>query len=464
MNKNLQTTISFRFRFCFLIVLLLHVCLYSSNIKPINDQIEANRKQMCRLVKENKLDSIANFYANEAHVDGSDANLDGISSIKAYWSKINGRGVDWTWEVFSSKGSDSIVLQTGISHLTLAYGKKNVTYSSLFSVVWKKEGNGEFRIVLDFYRMLNTINTSCFEVQKDSVWVNTGNDSIFVVLFKPKQQNKSKIPAVYCLQGGGNAGISNYFYEAELFASLGMVAIVCDKAGTGKSVGKSSWVTQTFRQKVKEYSLILDWLVKQPFVDSANVGLHGPSEGGRLALSLAIVNPARVKFVNAVSAPLETFRQNQLYAIEKLLISQGYNYSIIAQTLNLFNDYFNAISKKKIPKDLIERINVLRKEYPKLYLPPNSTDLPRMPQSDDIDYGFGTDLKKIQCPVFFQYGEKDNVVNVNNSLNLIPISENTLIKVYDNVDHSINYQNGDINGSYHIDKIKWILSIVKSHK
>jgi len=30
-----------------------------------------------------------------------------------------------------------------------------------------------------------------------------------------------------------------------------------------------------------------------------------------------------IKFVNAVSAPFETLKENQLYAIEKLLISQG---------------------------------------------------------------------------------------------------------------------------------------------
>lgn len=446
--------------YLFLALFIGQSLCYAQSEKTLS-KIDSNRREMYQLIQKNELASIANFYSNDARIDGYAAKLNGISEIKKYWNTIRGKGTDWTWEIFSNNGDDDFVYQTGISHLTLAYNNVNTTYSSLFSVIWQKQSNGEFKILSDFYRPHDQFSIPKYQVEKDSVWIKTSTDTIFGMIFKPKVENFRRLPAVYCLQGGGNVGIANYFYEAELFASMGIISLICDKAGVGKSKGISSWVTQTFAQKTVEYSNILDWLIAQPFVDSSKIGVHGPSEGGRLALSLALVNPTKVKFVNAVSAPLETLKENQLYAIEKLLIYQGYNYSVIAQTLDIFNEYFDAVKNKSIPDELIVRIDKLREKYPQLYLPRSSASLPRMPQSDDIDYCFGSDITKINCPIYFQYGENDKVVNVTNSLKLIPQQSNLTVKVYENVDHSINYPNGDIHGSYHIDKVKWIFSIVK---
>lgn len=446
------------FYLVFIFCMLHKMCF--SQIEMAIVKIDSNRTEMYKLIQRNELASISEFYAKDATVNGFDAKLNGINSIKEYWKNVRGKGVDWTWEIFNSSGSEDFLFQTGISHLTLSYNDKNTTYSSLFSVIWEKQSNGEYKIISDFYRPHDQFSIPSYEVIKDSVWIQTPTDSLFAIIFKPKFDTDKKLPAIYCLQGGGNVGIENYFYEAELFASAGFVSLVCDKSGAGKSKGKSSWVTQTFSDKTREYSYVLNWIFSQPYIDTTLIGVHGPSEGGRLALSLARANPERIKFINAVSAPLETLKENQLYAIEQLLISQGYNYSVIAQTLELFNEYFDAIKDKKIPSDLIERVNKLRDQYPKLYLPLNSTELPRMPQSADIDYTFGADIHKLTCPIYFQYGANDAVVNVTNSLKLIPVQDNVTIKVYKDSDHSINYLNGDTHGGYHIDKLKWILSII----
>lgn len=443
-------------------ILLLFNKLSWSQSQDVLCKINAIRQEMYKLVSQNKLDKIADFYAPHAVVDGYDAKLDGIDEIKNYWQNIRGTGVDWSWEISNISGNESVIFQTGTSHLTLSYGAYQTTYSSLFSVIWEKQDDGEFKLTSDYYRPQGQFRWEIHEYSTDSIWIQTKTDSIFALVFTPKSKTKLKFPAIFCLQGGGNVGIDNYLYEAELFAKAGIVSIVCDKAGAGKSRGSSSWITQTFQAKTDEYTSILNWLCSQPYVDSNMVGIHGPSEGGRLALSVALANSSKIKFVNAVSAPLETLKENQLYAIENLLISQGFSYSTIAQTLNLFNEYFDAIQVKNIPTELIERINKLRTIYPNLYLPLNSTNLPRMPQSEDIAYTFGTDFSSLNCPIFFQYGENDKVVNVQNSIQLIPNQPNIEVKVYKNSDHSINYSNGDINGSYHLDKLKWIFSILQN--
>lgn len=425
------------------------------------NEIDSCRFEMYRCAHENRLKDVADFYSKDAVVNGFDVKLNGMNEIRNYWKEIKGKGVDWSWEIQSTIGTDNLIFQSGISHLTLNYGKVNKTYSSFFTVKWEKQDDWEWRIISDEYFQMDQFNFFVHDVIRDSTWIYTGTDSIFSMIFKPSVKNNERSPAIFCLQGGGNVGKENYYFEAEMFAKAGIVAMVCDKSGAGKSKGISSWITQNFDQKTDEYLMLYEWLSKQMFVDSTQMGVHGPSEGGRLALAMAIKRPKLVKFVNAVSAPLETLKENQLYAIKNLLISQEYSYSVIATTLFIFNKYFDAVKNRSISEDLVEQIDSMRNLYPKLYLPQSSTALPRMPQAEDINFGLETDFNSIDCPIYFQYGSEDRIVNVINSSKKIGKNSKHELKIYKNADHSINYLNGDIHGSYHLDKLKWIYSQLK---
>ena len=446
----------------FLSLLLAAQChLLTAQSAAAIAKIDSLRTEMWRLAEANKLAEIAEFYAEDARIDGFDVHLSGLDDIRKYWRNLSGRGVDWIWEIDAYGGNDLFVIQTGISHLTLAYGADHITYSSAFSVVWRRQDNGEYKIYSDFYRFHDQLRYRAFDVRQDSVRIIAGQDTLFGWLFKPVAPAGEKRPAILCLQGGGNAGIDNYLYEAEMFARCGITALVCDKAGAGKSKGPGSWITQTFRDKLKEYGLLIDWLSAQPFVDKHKVGVHGPSEGGRMAVETGIAYPEKVAFVNAVSAPLETLKENQLYAIEQLLIKTDYPYSVIAEALALFNDYFDAVDRREIPQSLAQSVQEMRKKYPKMYLPLEGTNLPRMPRPEDIHDTIGGGPKNLQCPVYFQYGADDKVVNVHNCLKKIPDLPHITLTVYDDTDHSINLENGSTHGSYHLDKLRWVLSVVQ---
>jgi len=112
--------------------------LYFSKIEKAILKIDSNRTEMYKLIQKNELAFISKFYAEDVTVNGFDAKLNGINSIKEYWKNVKGKGVDWTWEIFNNSGDEDFLFQTGISHLTLSYNKNNTTYSSLFSVFWKK--------------------------------------------------------------------------------------------------------------------------------------------------------------------------------------------------------------------------------------------------------------------------------------------------------------------------------------
>lgn len=441
-----------------LILLTLFVCFtgycsFGQSERAIA-KIDSIRIKMQKHAKNNEFHKVADFYTANAVVNGFDGSYSGTDEIKDYWKNIRGKGVDWEWANLDYSGNENYVTQTGTSLLTLQYGERVVTYSSLFSVVWEKQSDGNYKITSDFYRPKEELNAS-FEVETDSVWIITETDSIFGVLFRPLNKEIAKSPAILCLQGGGDVGLANYFLEARYFAENGIVALVCDKAGAGQSKGKSSWVTQTFEDKTNEYFQVVKWLKNQPFVDAQKVGVHGLSEGGRLALNLAIKYPNEIAFVNAVSAPIESFKENQLFAIYNLLYERNFDFSTITETINIWNEYFDGIATGKINPSTIKKANVLREKVTGLYLPPNSTELPQRPQSKDINYSL-ENINEISCPVLFQFGMQDTRVNSLKSISLIGKASNFQITHYSETDHAMNQSNGDLNENYLKDKYEWL--------
>ena len=300
-----------------------------------------------------------------------------------------------------------------------------------------------------------------YEIKQDSVWIETSNGKIFGLLFSPVGINIDKIPAILCLQGGGDVGLTNYLYEAKFFAKNGIVALVCDKSGAGLSKTKKSWTQQSFEDKTNEYMELFTWLSNYHGINKEKVGVHGMSEGGRLALNMAIEHPEKIAFVNSVSGPIASYKENQLYAIYNHLRLQNFDQSIIAQALYVWNMYFNDIAKKKISEETLSRIHELTENAPNLrYRPNNSTELPSRPLPQDIHFTLEGIIEKIICPVLIQYGELDALVDPIKSLSLIPEKSNFEIKNYVDTDHSMNLKNGDIQPLFLDDKLLWIQNLL----
>lgn len=299
-----------------------------------------------------------------------------------------------------------------------------------------------------------------YEIKLDSVWIETSNGKIFGLLFQPVEINKNKTLAMLFLQGGGNVGLANYLYEARFFAKNGVTSLVCDKSGTGLSETQKSWTQQSFKEKTNEYIEIFTWLSNYEGIDNNKVGVHGMSEGGRLALNMAIKHPEKIAFVNAVSSPTGSFKENQLYAIYNHLHSQNIDHAIIVNALYTWNMYFDDISKGEISEKTLLLINELIKIAPDLrYRPDNSGELPSRPLSEDIHFAL-EGIEKITCPVLLQYGELDARVDPVKSLSLIPKKQNFEIKNYVDTDHSMNLKNGDIQPLFLDDKLIWIQNIL----
>ena len=321
------------------------------------------------------------------------------------------------------------------------------------------------KLILLFLNLIFTSLAICqtepdeveYEIKQDSVWIETSNGKIFGLLFQPVGINMNKVPAILCLQGGGDAGLNNYIYEARFFAKNGVTSLVCDKSGTGLSKTQKSWTQQSFKEKTTEYMEIFTWLSNHEGIDNSKVGIHGMSEGGRLALNMAIKSPDKIAFVNAVSGPTASYKENQLYAIYNHLHSQNIDHVTIVKALYVWNMYFDDISKGEISEKTLKAINELIEIAPDLrYRPDNLGELPSRPLSEDIHFTMEGSIENINCPVLLQYGELDTRVDPIKSLSLIPKKPNFKIKNYENTDHSMNLKNGYINSLFLEDKLIWI--------
>jgi len=296
---------------------------------------------------------------------------------------------------------------------------------------------------------------------EEEVWVVSGADSLYGKLYLPS--GEGPFPGCVVLQGGGTAGLANYELEAKFFAMNGVATLLCNKAGEGQSKGPGQFWRQTFREKTGEYLDLFRFLAEQPTVDPQRVGVHGVSEGGRLALMMAQAE-TDIAFVIAGAAPIMTMREGQLYAMDHyhrdLNIDEQTNLAI----QEVWADYYQGIIDEDIDTTIIERANAFREVHQRVFLPPNSTRIPASPSAEDLmDASVVDQLPKVRCPVLLQYGEVDHRVNPYKSLEAIEqkLPEDTPRRtiLYPRAGHSFMTPEFQISPGYLHDKINWLRSL-----
>jgi dienelactone hydrolase len=258
--------------------------------------------------------------------------------------------------------------------------------------------------------------------------------------------------------------MDNYTYEARLFAAHGMAAMIFDKSGNGQSKGSGNFQLQSFEEKNDQYKALFRFLQNHPSVDSKKVGVHGPSEGGRLAMMMAIDLQNDIAFVNATAGPFMTFREGQFYAMDQHHRIMGVSEYDNMKIQQIWSDYYDGIVDGQIDQSVIDRANAYRQQNPRLFLPPDFTELPASPHQDDINNErVVLEAGKITCPILLQYGENDQRVNAQKSIaNILPqISNPDQVEtiIYKRGNHSFMTPEYKICPGYTSDKISWLKRI-----
>ena len=296
----------------------------------------------------------------------------------------------------------------------------------------------------------------------EEVWIPHQKDTLYGKLYSPNISEPT--PGVLLLQGGGSAGLANYEYEAKFFAANGIAVLLCNKAGEGQSKGPSNFQFQNFDEKIDEYQSLFEYLAGLPNVNSSKVGIHGVSEGGRLALILAAQTGVTPAFVVAGAAPIMTMREGQLYAVQHHHRQLGISESNILEITSIWNAYYEGIIKEKIESSTIERANKLRNLHSRVFLPPNSTSIPGAPLAVDLQSNKVVEsLNEIACPILLQYGENDQRVDPYGSIRNLETNKQELedvnIILYPRANHSYMTPEFQISKGYLMDKLNWLKKI-----
>ncbi|MEM9549111.1 MAG: prolyl oligopeptidase family serine peptidase [Bacteroidota bacterium] len=303
----------------------------------------------------------------------------------------------------------------------------------------------------------NLSRQELFEIKE--VWIPHNKDTLFGKYFVPRT-NEKMYPACLMLQGGGAAGLDNYMYESTFLAAHGVAVLLCNKSGEGRSKGESNFNLQTFDEKVLEYNALFEYLRSQPNVNKEKVGVHGISEGGRLAIQLSAYNQG-VAFVMAGAAPIMTLIKGQIYAMSHYHRDMNIDEETNLEIQNIWKRYYQDIIAEKIDSSNIENANRLRKKGQNLFLPPNSFGIPGSPRKEDLlSSKILDEIDQIESPVLLQYGENDHRVNPYKSLGnferLIDDSVSWKAILYPRSNHSFMTPEYQIATHYLRDKLVWL--------
>jgi dienelactone hydrolase len=295
----------------------------------------------------------------------------------------------------------------------------------------------------------------------EEIWIPIATDTLYGKLFMPT--STEKVPACLVLPGGGAVGMDNYEYEARFFAAHGIASLIFDKSGNGKSKGPGNFRLQTFDEKNEQYQQLFAHLQQHPKIDPARVGVHGPSEGGRLALMMA-ADLQDIAFVNATAAPIMTMKEGQLYAVDHYLRNIGMGEQDIIDIRNIWRSYYDEIIAGAIDPKTIEAANRFREQNDRLFLPPNYVEIPGAPRKEDLVNNEVVDkASEINCPVLLQYGENDQRVHAWQSIRNFraAINEDTDLDIiiYPRASHSFMTPEFEISHGYLDDKLKWLRQI-----
>ncbi|MCB0419722.1 MAG: alpha/beta fold hydrolase, partial [Bdellovibrionales bacterium] len=135
----------------------------------------------------------------------------------------------------------------------------------------------------------------------------------------PKDNRKS-YSAVLLLEGSGKASetkethSSAYRQIAEKLAEAGMASLRFNKRGTGYNQNRGSFKFASFSDNYKDALSALEFLKRQPKIDSRRIFVLGQSMGGIRATRLAVENPdiLGLILVATPTRPYEDFNNEQL--------------------------------------------------------------------------------------------------------------------------------------------------------
>ncbi|MBX2871775.1 MAG: prolyl oligopeptidase family serine peptidase [Saprospiraceae bacterium] len=301
-----------------------------------------------------------------------------------------------------------------------------------------------------------------FTEEKSIVDLPNG-DTVGISLFTPP--GSGRFPAVLIARGAANLDRSLNYTEAEIFASNGIATLVYDNYGTGETRGDLR--TKDFEDKQKLVLQLYTYLQGHPKIQSNQIGLMGGSQGARIAAMAASkgIEPA---FLILRAHPMETRKDQQLYAIGAFLRQRNVTEERIVQVLHLWEWYFDLASRQEIDQEYVDAVAKMRSAYPDLMFPAAPRNqAPPFAWPDDIYDATKDYLATIHCPVLSEHGVDDDRVPPNKSIHFLAEglkqagNDGLTVIRYPNANHSFTMPGFRIAPGLFMNEVNWMKETLK---
>ncbi len=237
---------------------------------------------------------------------------------------------------------------------------------------------------------------------------SSGYNKIACRIYLPNTGGKH--PAIVFLHGSGGEGMYANQYLAEYLASKGMVTLIQDKQGVGKSTG--NWTKANFDDLANDYITAVLFLKNFEQVNKAQIGIYGHSQGGTIA-PLVASKSKDIAFIIAAASVGDSIYKQDLYRVNNNLRSEGVSPAETQQAMSYYRSWLN-IARTGTGFEKLDTLNILSKDkkwFDWVEAPPKSHWIWKYYQAtgnyNSLDY-----WKTISVPVLLVYGENDQIEDI----------------------------------------------------
>ena len=251
-----------------------------------------------------------------------------------------------------------------------------------------------------------------------------------------------KHTAIFLMQGSGPVDREGESFYADHFARHGIVTLVYDKRGTGKSGG--DYRDESFDDFASDALAGIHYLQARPEVDPKRVGLYGRSHGGMVA-PLAAASSADVAFIVNVSGAGVSPHRQVTYQAEAQMRRDGFGESDIADALAYLKLKWHVARTGGERWSELQAATESARDKKWLSRVQPATKLDDIVPSWKLQMGYDPlpALERVKCPVLAIFGELDTLTPVNETIANYRAgfaktsNQNTAIHVFPKADHAL---------------------------
>ena len=222
---------------------------------------------------------------------------------------------------------------------------------------------------------------------------------------------KSRHPAVFLLQGSGDADREAESFYADHFARHGIATLVYDKRGTGSSGG--DYRDESFNDFAGDALAGIHYLQSRREVNPKHVGLYGRSHGGMIAPLAAALSNDVAFIINVSGAGVSPHRQ-VTYQAEAQMRRDGFSEAEIAEAVTYMNLKWEVARTGGEGWDRLQAATRNARDKKWLARAQPATKLEDIVPSWKLQMGYDPmpAIGRVRCPVLAVFGELDTLTPV----------------------------------------------------